>query len=208
MPHCVIILGHSFVCRLEQFIARSDDHRVSNNFNLSTDEVAVHFVGKRGASLQQNRALGLDYVTQLQTSVVLIRGVSNDLPVCDGNKSLNDIFRELVDFVITLRYGKSVKKVEVLQTLYRLPPTFPVRYKVDTPWFNSSVDELNRTMSSYLMNVDGTFFFCLTGFWSKESQQLVFLPDGVHLNDKGNIKYYNNLRASIVSCLKSIDNGG
>lgn len=138
MPHCVIILGHSFVCRLEQFIARSNDHRVSNNFNIRTDEVAVHFVCKRGASLQQIRALGLNYVTKLQTSVVLLQGVWND--PCDGNKSVNDIFRQLVVFVITPRYGKSVKKVVVLQTLYRLPPTFRVRYKVDTTWFNSRVD--------------------------------------------------------------------
>lgn len=99
-------------------------------------------------------------------------------------------------------------KVVVLQTLYRLPPTFRVRYKVDTTWFNSRVDELSQRMSSYFMSADGTFFFRLNGFWSTESQQLVFLPDGVYLNDKGNIKYYNNLRASIVSCLKSIDNGG
>lgn len=58
------------------------------------------------------------------------------------------------------------------------------------------------------MNVGGTFFFRLTEFWSKGSQQLVFLSDGVHLNDKENIKFYNNLRVSIASCLKSIDNDG
>lgn len=102
MPHCVIILGHSFVCRLEHFIARSIDHCVSNNFNLRTEEVAVRFMGKKGASLQWIRALGQDYVPRLQTSVVLIQGVSNDL--CKKNKSVNYIFRELVDFVITLRY--------------------------------------------------------------------------------------------------------
>lgn len=63
-------------------------------------------------------------------------------------------------------------------------------------------------MLSYFMNVDGIFFFCLIGFWFKESQQLVFFLDGVYLNDKGNIKYYNNLWVSIVFCLKFIDNGG
>lgn len=73
------------------FIARSYGHRVSYNFNLSTEEVAVRFVRKRLASLQQIRALGHDYVIGLQTSVVLIQGVSNDL--CDENTSANDIFR-------------------------------------------------------------------------------------------------------------------
>lgn len=137
-------------------------------------------------------SLGQDYVTRLQTSVVFIQGVSNDL--CNGNKSVNDIFRELVDFVITLRYGKSVTKVVMLQTLCRLPLTFWVGYKVDTTWFNSMVDKLNQGMSSYLLNVDGPLLFRLTGFCFKESQQLVFLPDGVHLNAKGNIKYYNNFQ--------------
>lgn len=70
MQHCVIILGYSFVCRLEQFIARSNDNRVSNNFNLSTEEVAVRFLGKRGASLFR-RFARLALVTSLDHRLVL-----------------------------------------------------------------------------------------------------------------------------------------
>jgi hypothetical protein len=70
------------------------------------------------------------------------------------------------------------------------------------------VEELNQRMCNYLKQVDGITFFRLTGFWSSESQQRVYFPDGVHLSEEGNKKYYNNLRAYIVSSLNSLDNGG
>lgn len=62
-PHCFLILVHSFVCYLEQFIARSNNHRLSKIFKLSTEEVAVSCVGIIEASFQQIWALTLDNFT-------------------------------------------------------------------------------------------------------------------------------------------------
>ena len=79
MAQTVLIFGHSFVCRLQQFIAQNSDPRVSMNFNLKSEEVSVAYLGKRGACIKQIRASGLDIVTRMKPSVVLVQGVSNDL---------------------------------------------------------------------------------------------------------------------------------
>lgn len=68
---------------------------------------------KTESSLPQIRAFGLDYVARLQTSAALIQGVSNDLIIINKNKSVSDIFRELVDFVITRRSGILLKRGSV-----------------------------------------------------------------------------------------------
>ena len=60
-------------------IAQNSDPRVSMNFNLKSEEVSVAYLGKRGACIKQIRASGLDIVTRMKPSVVLVQGVSNDL---------------------------------------------------------------------------------------------------------------------------------
>ncbi|XP_061192392.1 uncharacterized protein LOC133200619 [Saccostrea echinata] len=200
----VLILGHSFIRRFENFVSISSDHRVTPNLNLNSEELQIFYLGYGGASLAQIRAQGTRYVRNLRPDVVLLQAVSNDL--CRRNTSVEDIFHELADFVIYFRDAEDVKKVVVLQTLHRIPPTRRIRFHVDTEWFNKIVDELNRRMSNYLQNVEGAAFFRLSGFWCPNNQRTAFLADGVHLNNQGNKKYYNNLRAVIVSLIKSINN--
>lgn len=74
---------------------------------------------------------------------------------------MGDVYRELVEFVINLRYAEDVKKVIVLQTLHKISPTRRIRFAVDTEWYNKRVDEFNLCMSNYLRNVEGATFFRL-----------------------------------------------
>lgn len=202
MSKKVLILGHSFVRRFEQYVANNGDRRVNTNLNLDSDEVRIHYCGQGGASLKKIRALGLSYVREIRPDIVVIQALSNEL--CKRDKSVDSIFRELIDFVIFLRYTESVKSVVVLQTLHRLAPTRPIRYEVDIEWFNSRVQAMNERISDYLRNVDGATFFRLSGFWSPQSQAAKYCDDGVHLNEEGNKSYYNNVRAVVVSSLKSL----
>lgn len=95
------------------------------------------------------------------------------------------IFKRLIEFVVDLRYGESVRSVVILQTLHRIAPLKPTRYQVDLPWFNSRVDELNRRISEYIKEVEGVNFFRLSGFWNPSTRSTVYLDDGVHLNKQG-----------------------
>ena len=141
MSKKVLILGHSFVRRLEQFVINSVDSRVNENLNLDCDEVCVYYRGHSGASLQRIRALGISYVRELRPDITIIHALSNEL--CKRDRTVDAVFRELVDFVISLRYGESVKSVVILQTLHRLAPVRRIRYGVNVHWFNSRVDALN-----------------------------------------------------------------
>ncbi|XP_061190550.1 uncharacterized protein LOC133198476 [Saccostrea echinata] len=173
----LVVLGHSFVSRLEDFVNSSPDNRVTKNLNLSLEEIHVSYAGFRGATLSKVRAQGLRYVRLFHPDVVVLQVVSNDL--CDPTKSVSDVFKQLIDFVISLRYAESVKHVVILQTLQRRPPSYRIRYEVDTQWFNERVDELKMRISSYLCNVEGSKFFRLSGFWSSASQDMVFSQDGM-----------------------------
>ena len=206
MSKKVLILGHSFVRRLEQFVINSVDSRVNENLNLDCDEVCVYYRGHSGASLQRIRALGISYVRELRPDITIIHALSNEL--CKRDRTVDAVFRELVDFVNSLRYGESVKPVVILQTLHRLAPVRRIRYGVNVHWFNSRVDALNGRIANYLRNVDGAAFFRLSGFWAPSARATKYCDDGVHLNEQGNISYYNNIRAVVVSSLKSLENGG
>lgn len=60
--------------------------------------------------------LGTSYVIEQRPDVVIIQAVSNDL--CKPEKTLDLIFRCLIEFVVDIRYGKSVESVVILQTLH------------------------------------------------------------------------------------------
>lgn len=114
MTKKVLILGHSFVRRFEQFVLNSLDSRVNGNLNLNCDEVQICYSGHGGASLERISALGTSYVREQRPDVVILQAVSNDL--CKPEKTVELIFRRLVEFVVDLRYGESVKSVVILQT--------------------------------------------------------------------------------------------
>lgn len=48
MTKKVLILGHSFVRRFEQFVLNSLDSRVDENLNLNRDEVQISCSGHSG----------------------------------------------------------------------------------------------------------------------------------------------------------------
>jgi lysophospholipase L1-like esterase len=206
MTFSALFLGHSFINRLYSFIGNSNDHRVTFNFNLDSEEISILYKGYSGATIPRVHSRGLPYVAAKHPDIVFLQTASNDL--CQRDRSVDDIFRDLVNLVITLRYSLNIKRVIVLQVLHRLPPTRRIRYAVDTVWFNSRADELNHRMDNYLKGVPGAQFYRLKGFWTESCKASAFEDDGVHLNVNGNRKYYNNLRAALVSALKSLANGG
>lgn len=200
----VLILGHSFVKRLFDFIRRSNYHSVDFNMNLDPLREKVYLRGYPGGNLEVINSRGLGEIRRLQPDLVFLQIGSNDL--CKQQNSVMDVARGIIEFVLKLRYSYGVHKVAVLQILHRLPPTKEIRYEVDTVWFNQRCDELNLYLSNYFKDnkVEKVCFWRHSGFWSDENKQRVFSPDGVHLNNMhGYPKYYQSLRAAIVSLAKN-----
>ena len=76
------------------------------------------------------RSCGIPLIRSHRTDIVFLQSASNDL--CNQERSVNDIFRDYVDLIITLRFQFDVQQVVVLQVLHRKPPTPHIRYEVDT----------------------------------------------------------------------------
>lgn len=109
-----------------------------------------------------------------------------------------------VDLVDTLHHIYNVQFVAVLQILHRIPAKCRVRYPVDTVWFNERVDETNLKLDAMLRSMRGTCLWRHKGFWAPSTQLEVFCADGVHLSAAGLKRYYNSLRAVVVSVLKHL----
>lgn len=65
----------------------------------------------------------MSYVREQRPDAVIIQAVSIDL--CKPRKTVDLVFRCLIEFVVELRYGKSVKSVLILQTVHRIAPLKP-----------------------------------------------------------------------------------
>lgn len=135
-------------------------------------------------------------------NIVLLHIGSNDL--CDFTKSVDVVFREYTHLILCLRYTWKIPKIIILQTLHRHYPRCRTRFPLDIPTFNNRVDEFNRKVSAFSQSFPGCFYKKLKGFWACQVTE-VYCPDGVHLSQSGNIKYFNNIRAAIVAVKKQLE---
>jgi lysophospholipase L1-like esterase len=200
MPKVVLILGHSFIARLRRFVSHSDHEKVNTSLNLSEQ---IIYRGYSGCTITKLTERGVREVLKYKPDLVCLQVGSNDL--CDLSVEVQQVVDKLVDFVEILR-GHGVRRICVYQILHRKAPKVPCRYAVDAVWFNSRVDLVNKMLNDRMGRdfLAGVRFWRHSGFWSRENQALVYCDDGVHLNEEhGYPKYYNSVRASIVSALKT-----
>ncbi|CAC5377599.1 unnamed protein product [Mytilus coruscus] len=174
--------------------------------NLGLDKSREHVLlrGYPGGNLEKNKKCGLDYVKLCKPEIIVLQIGSNDL--CNSTNSVQDVARGIIEVAMKLRFCLEVKKVIICQILHRLSPQKRIRYKVDIKWFNKRCDELNSFLSHYFREnrMDNVSFWKHSGFWSERSKQFAFCNDGVHLNiNTGYPKYYNSIRAAVVSARKS-----
>lgn len=200
MQNTILFLGHSFIVRLHRFL----NHSVNFRTNLGLNREHVVYRGYSGCTIDRLSQRGIREVDKFKPALVCLQIGSNDL--CSIDVEVHDLVDKIVDFTEMLR-GRGVRRVCVFQILHRKPPTKPGRFAVDSEWFNSRVDLVNRLLDERLGRdfLSGVRFWRHAGFWSPENKAMVFCEDGVHLNEtQGYPKYYNSVRASVVSGLNSL----
>lgn len=142
---------------------------------------------------------GFLMLNQTENLVIMVR-------MCNLDVEVYDLVEKIVSFTDKLR-GRGLQRVCVYQILHRKPPGKPGRFSVDVEWFNARVDVVNRLLNDRLGRDfgSGVRFWRHSGFWSQENKEIVYCEDGVHLIETyGYPKYYNSVRASVVSALKSL----
>ena len=130
----------------------------------------------------------LDIVKSFAPDIVVLQLGTNDLvfiSAVETGSALEDFSRLLYE-----SYG--VQMVCVCQTIFRR----------DAPLFNKQVKLLIKYLKVVLEPIPYVVYWRHRGFWNCRTRFLAH--DGVHLNSRGQYKFFRSLRGAVLRCLRSV----
>ena len=162
---CVLILGHSFIRRLHDFI-ESDPGHLDFLFHLSASAlISWHGIG--GCTIANTIKYNLHNLHSFRPDIGIVQLGTNYLTSC----SPLQVGSPLEDFLHLLHDSYGVKGVCVCQTIRR----------------RANVDILTRYVRVVLEPIQYAIYSGHRGFWSARNS--FFSADGVHLKVGGDISY-------------------
>ena len=184
-PIRVLILGHSFIRRVHDFLCRNFNARIAKNLSLDGD-LLIRWHGIGGRTVSKTREYDLGIVEEFAPNVVIMQLGTNDLTTISAvetGSAIEDLCRLLYE-----SYG--VELICVCQTLYRQ----------DASSFNKQVDLLTKHLKVVLEPIPYVLYWRHRGFWRCKSRFLA--QDGGHLNKLGRYKYFRSLRGTVLRCMR------
>ena len=192
----LLILGHSFVRRLQEYVFRRNDTNkvVGADLGISEQFSNVFYRGIGGLTLDGLR-LELPLVRDLA-----VRGVILDIGTNDLSTSHVDpvnLAKRIVDFAKLVAAVDSVAEVVVCQVLPRVivRPTVRSRFQTRAD-FNSARFMVNRTLDALTTDLPHVHYWRHCGMHANWPQY--FDRFGVHLNDAGMRKYVRSVRGAAL----------
>jgi len=184
----VLVLGHSFIRRLRDFIVKNaPDYHL--NLNL-TDSVTVQWHGVGGRTIAKVRQFDLGEVIRFRPDIVFLQIGTNDL-VQRGMSPLT-VGSAIEDFVRLLHDEYGVRLICVGQTIRRhLAGNF-----------NANVRLLAQYLKTVLEPLPFAIYWTHRGFWRASNSYLSY--DGVHLNREGQHKLFKSIRGAVMQCLNRL----
>jgi len=186
----VLILGHSFIRRLHAFITRSHDNEYTTKLGISTPDFICKWHGVGGRTVAKVLKYDLSVVKEFGPDIIILQLGTNDLV----NSSPLTVGSSLEHLVTVLHDVYKADLISVCQTLRR--SSLEVL-------FNKNVGLLTRYLETVLEPIPYAFFWSHRGFWKTKSAFLS--QDGVHLNGRGQHKFYRSLREAVLRCLRLLD---
>lgn len=180
----VVVVGHSYVRRLRDYMATSQEHA-----NLGLRGVEVHCVGVGGATLRPgDRDIHnfLRAVSQHRPFIVYVHIGENDL----GHMSDGHISSEILRLMSVLS-PLSRSGVVILGQLVSFPRTRS-RHQTSVRRIN---DDLRQRIGA-----PNIYWRHESGF--ANSSPALFLPDGVHLSTTGMRRYWGSVRTVVGRVLR------
>lgn len=193
-------MGHSFIARLQSFLQRTRD--ISNNLNLSEDQCTISYSGYPGGTVAKFRLNQLQLV--VNTDIVVLQIGSNDL--CARDKSPISVTNDIIQLCDDLHNIHGVRHIIIMQLLKRHTPRNPAknRFRLDVEWYASRVSYVNQHLSAAMQTRPHGTYWKHKGLYSTPQLEAALMDDGVHLNSVGYRKYFNNIRASLVTTLRQL----
>ena len=182
----VLIMGHSFIRRLCDFI-KNNAPEYELNFKIN-EPVSVGWRGIGGRTIAKMKRYDLAAVSQFRPDIVYLEIGTNDLT--QRNASAVTIGSAIEDFVRLLYEEYGVRFVYVGQTINR-----DVRGN-----FNNNVAILARYLKVVLEPLPYAQYWTHRGFWQPRRSTLSY--DGVHLNREGQHKLYKSIRGAVLHGLR------
>lgn len=185
-----VIFGHSFISRLNKFIAENNDPRINSSFNLQY--VSTNIYGRGGLCVHDAQE-HLQIVAETNPEIVYLELGCNDL----ARKEISpyDLVENMLQLSSILYTSYNVRQIIFGQVLKRdnLP-----KHLSD---FNDKVATFNivfhaRCSDDRLPFHQYVTFWKHRGFWN--SCTPVLSDDGLHLSDAGLIKHYFSVSRALV----------
>ena len=183
----VLVLGHSFVRRLEQFVRDSTKPWINRRFNLNYP-IETYFHGIGGRTVDGVLEHDVSEIQRYKPNIVIIEIGCNDLS--DPRCSPYDLVSKINQLICVIRRVATDCFIIVSEILPR--NNIPFR----TPNYNRKVQEANYQLHRFCSQCSSVLF------WShgnlSERTPWVLKPDGVHLNSIGNRKLYISYQRALL----------
>ena len=115
-PHQILILGHSYVRRLKEFVNSCNLPKVTPNFGLDSDRFIMHYEGHGGANIGRIHAQLDRVVNQFQPDLVILQVGSND--ISNANKDPAILADRLTDLANRLHFQFHLRKVVISELVF------------------------------------------------------------------------------------------
>lgn len=184
----VLVLGHSFVRRLQSDLEGAFDARADRSFNLE-GTATVQLFGVGGRTVPKLRRLDLHVVRRLAPEIVILEIGTNDL----SSVKPETVGSSIEELVLSILANPSVNVVGVCHVIPR-----GVAFE---GWeeFLRRAEILNDYLSVVLQPISNAFCWTHRDFSSPYKD--VYLEDGVHVNALGQYFLYRSYRGAILKAL-------
>ena len=190
-----VILGHSFVARLES----ASGSRIDMPAGLDLITCKVKFISKRGGHVKSMRPL-LHYVSQEKPQIIFLHIGENDISV-DLQNGVH-VAREIISLAQELVAQSFCKRLYVGELLFRFKGRY-IHSHHQQMLFNDQVHAANAELKRHFYGNNQITWWSCKGV--KLSKQVVMHDDGVHLNNGvGIFKYYKAIRGAVVHGLNRL----
>lgn len=128
-----LLLGHSLVRRMQEFITRSSDDRFLDTLNLQ-ETCNISWQGTGGRTVARVHRFDMGVITALRLAILVLELVSND--ICYLRRSPLSVARSIMTLVKNAFEEMDVQFIIICQVLHRKNPPFPLIPSITTTLTN------------------------------------------------------------------------
>ena len=192
MSPSVLVLGHSFVRRMRDYLYSSQ------NMNLGLQQISHILYHGVGGHTLFDLWDEISFIEAVNPDILVLEIGSNDLAHNSMQPAV--LVEELLKFVTFIQNRCSISQVAVLQVFYRSIAYQPRRNQRDHIEFNQAAfmfnDLLYERICSPSFQAMGIHYHKLKGIWNPFENYL--RHDGVHLNQQGMHKHAHHYKQAII----------